>query len=88
MIRIRFLDPYEAVVDRLVQRMLERGAVQAEPGSDARGTVLKISEAFLRDLIAESFGLQQLDNLVGVQSTGAATTFTVDMDYRVDGVEM
>ena len=27
--------------------------------------MLKISEGFFRDLIAESFGLQQLDNLVG-----------------------
>lgn len=65
LIRIRFLDPYEAVVERLVQRMVERGVIQAEPGSDAQETVLKISETFLRDLIAESFGLQQLDNFVG-----------------------
>jgi pyruvate,orthophosphate dikinase len=63
-IRIRFLDVYEKVLERILSRMYERGALKPEEGSDAQEQVLKISEGFFRDLIAESFGLQQLDNLL------------------------
>jgi pyruvate,orthophosphate dikinase len=65
LIRIRFLDVYGDVVERILHRMFERGALTEEEGSDALEGVLKVSEGFFRDLIAESFGLQQLDNLVG-----------------------
>jgi pyruvate,orthophosphate dikinase len=65
LIRIRFLDAYGDVLERILHRMFERGVLEAEEGSDAQEGVLKISEGFFRDLIAESFGLQQLDNLVG-----------------------
>jgi pyruvate,orthophosphate dikinase len=65
LIRIRFLEVYEPVLERLLKQMLERGVVQPDPGLDEQETILKVSEAFLRDLIAESFGLQQVDSLVG-----------------------
>jgi pyruvate,orthophosphate dikinase len=64
-IRIRFIDAYDPVLGRLLRQMLARGVVQPDDGEDAKETTLKISEEFLRDLIAQSFGLQQLDNLVG-----------------------
>jgi pyruvate,orthophosphate dikinase len=65
LIRIRFLDVYGDVLERILHRMHERGALTVEAGSDIQERVLKISEGFFRDLIAESFGLQQLDNLLG-----------------------
>jgi pyruvate,orthophosphate dikinase len=65
LIRIRFLDGYEPVLERILGRMLDRGALEAETEGDPRAMGLKVSEAFLRDLIAQSFGLQQLDELVG-----------------------
>ena len=65
LIRIRFLDVYEGVARRIVGQMIERGHLEAEPDQDPQETVLKVSEGFLRDLISESFGLQQLDSLVG-----------------------
>jgi pyruvate,orthophosphate dikinase len=64
-IRIRFLEGYEPILERLLRRRLERGVLDADEADDPREAVLKVSEAFLRDLIAESFGLQQLDSLVG-----------------------
>jgi pyruvate,orthophosphate dikinase len=64
LIRIRFLDVYESVLERIPRRMLDRGALPVEAGSDEAEAVLKVSEEFLRGLIAESFGLQQLDGLV------------------------
>jgi pyruvate,orthophosphate dikinase len=65
LIRTRFLDVYDPVLGRLLRRMLARGTLQLEDEADAQETILKISEEFLRNLIAQSFGLQQLDNLVG-----------------------
>jgi pyruvate,orthophosphate dikinase len=64
-IRIRFLDGYEPVLERVLEGMLARGQLEPEAGGDARAEMLKVSEAFLRDLIAQSFGLQLLDELVG-----------------------
>ncbi|MBW2397839.1 MAG: hypothetical protein JRG80_01040 [Deltaproteobacteria bacterium] len=64
-IRIRFLDVYEDVLERILLRMFERGSLELEAGSDPHERVLKISEMFFRDLIAQSFGMQQLDNLLG-----------------------
>lgn len=65
MVRIRFLDVYEPVLEPLLARLIERGIVPAPPGAESRETAFKLSESFLRSLIAQSFGLQQLDNLVG-----------------------
>jgi pyruvate,orthophosphate dikinase len=65
LIRIRFLDVYEDLLERIVTHRIESGATPAEPGSDVHEEALKISEAFFRDLIAQSFGLQQLDHLLG-----------------------
>jgi pyruvate,orthophosphate dikinase len=64
-IRIRFLDVYETILDRVLQGMIRRGLVHADAGSDPQETILKVSETFLRDRIAQSFALQQLDTLVG-----------------------
>jgi pyruvate,orthophosphate dikinase len=63
-VRVRFLEVYEVVIRRIVPRMLERGVLRGEEGDDADETLLKLSEGFLRNLIAESFGLQQVDLLV------------------------
>jgi len=65
LVRIRFLDIYEDVFRRIVHGMFESGALTAKEGSDVQEQVLKISEGFFRDLIAQTFGLQQLDNLLG-----------------------
>ena len=64
LVRARILDAYEDPTRRIVGRMLERG-VLAPPPSDGGWATLKISETFLRDLIAESLGLQRLDVLAG-----------------------
>jgi|GEM_PF-25095 len=64
-IRIRFLDVYEDVLERILLRMFERGSLELEAGADPHEKVLTISEMFFRDLIAQSFGMQQLDNLLG-----------------------
>ena len=64
LVRARILDAYEDPTRRIVGRMIERG-VLAPPPADGQWATLKISETFLRDLIAESLGLQRLDVLVG-----------------------
>jgi pyruvate,orthophosphate dikinase len=93
----RLIDVYLGPVETLVARMMENGPLtrgvedgQREGGEERREQVLKFSERFLRTLIAESFGLQRLDNLAsrllrqlreqtgiletGVSETGAAGT--------------
>ena len=62
-IRSRILDAYEEPVDRALRQMLRRGVIAADRSEDE--AVLRHSETFFRDLIAESFGLQRLDALVG-----------------------
>jgi pyruvate, orthophosphate dikinase len=64
-VRIRFREVYEPILDRILPRMVERGLLHAEPGEAPHAFVLKRSEALLRELLAGSFGLQQLDALVG-----------------------
>jgi pyruvate,orthophosphate dikinase len=49
LIRIRFLDAYGDVLERILHRMFERGALTEEEGSDTLEGVLKISEGFFRD---------------------------------------
>ena len=64
LVRGRFLDLYEDIGDRLIPRMMERGVLGDADGR-GREAVLRFSERFYRDLIADTFGLQQLDRLVG-----------------------
>jgi pyruvate,orthophosphate dikinase len=54
LVRIRFIDVYREALER---------ALRPAPGSADREQMLKISEGFLRDRIARSFGLQPLDRL-------------------------
>jgi pyruvate,orthophosphate dikinase len=65
LIRVRFLDVYEGPLQRIVERMFQKGLLDTDTESNAREEMLKVGETFLRDLIAESFGLQRLDNLLG-----------------------
>ena len=62
-IRARILDLYDEPAERALRQMLRRGVIAGAGSEDE--AVLRHSEAFLRDLIAESFGLQRLDVLVG-----------------------
>ena len=62
-IRSRILDAYERPTQLIVAGMLRRG-VLAGTGNEHED-VLRHSEALLRTLIGEGFGLQRLDLLVG-----------------------
>ena len=62
LIRIRFIDVYQDVLERILRRTLAVGADPASPEVDE--AILKASEVLLRDMIAQSFGLQALDRLV------------------------
>lgn len=64
LIRTRFLDVYETILGTVVERMRRAGVLEDDP-EHPESFILKQGEAFLRDLIAQSFGLQKLDNLVG-----------------------
>jgi len=65
LVRIRFLDLYGPVLERLLPHLLETGVVKAEPDIDQHETVLKISEEVQRDLVAQSLALRQIDALAG-----------------------
>ena len=65
LIRIRFLDLYEPVLERVLPNLLDRGLLQPEPGDDRRETLLKVSEELLRKLISQGLALRQVDALVG-----------------------
>ncbi|TDI17412.1 MAG: hypothetical protein E2P05_02295 [Acidobacteria bacterium] len=65
LIRVRFLDVYEGPLGRIVERMFQKGLLTRDAKGNVQEEILKVSETFLRDLIAESFGLQRLDNLLG-----------------------
>ena len=45
--------------------MFQKGLFTCDAESNVQEEIFKVSETFLRDLIAESFGLQRLDNLLG-----------------------
>jgi pyruvate,orthophosphate dikinase len=66
LIRARFLDIYEPILERLVDRMRRSGVI-APPRDEEnlQAFTLRYGEAFLRDMISQSFGLQRLDDLVG-----------------------
>jgi len=94
LIRARYLEVYETMLERIIPRMIEEGILQpsSDDKLDRQEELLKISEAFLRDLIAQSFGLQRLDGLVGkILHTLAKekqkldrTTLNVLMTYDID----
>ncbi|NNK64613.1 MAG: hypothetical protein HKO98_15550 [Gemmatimonadetes bacterium] len=65
LVRERFLDRYEDVLRIVAGRLLDRGLLDHGPGSGREEALLYVSEPFLRDLIADTFGLQLLDGLVG-----------------------
>jgi pyruvate,orthophosphate dikinase len=61
-IRSRVLDAYEEPLRRVIGRLVERNVLPGPPGDE---TVFRHSEAFIRDLIATSLGLQRFDAIVG-----------------------
>ena len=65
LIRARILDVYEQPTRRVIEGMVERGLLAVPEGCSIDEAVIRHSETVLRDLIAESFGLQRLDALVG-----------------------
>ncbi|MBW2730819.1 MAG: hypothetical protein JRH20_00415 [Deltaproteobacteria bacterium] len=101
-VRNRFLDTYEPLLGSLVERMAKNGKLPnltaanipgSPEGEDAKASVLRYGEAFLRDLMAQTFGLQRLDNLVGtiIQTLSEerekldVDTLNLLMTYDVDG---
>ncbi|MCC6751778.1 MAG: hypothetical protein IT371_29265 [Deltaproteobacteria bacterium] len=67
LVRLRFLEIYQPILEDLLPRILVRDGVRggAAEGDDPRERALRHAEAFLRDLMAQSFGLQRLDLYVG-----------------------
>jgi pyruvate,orthophosphate dikinase len=65
LVRIRFLEPYEGLLERLLPRLVKSGVLKQEPGESEEEVALKASERFLRELISRGLGLQQLDALLG-----------------------
>jgi pyruvate,orthophosphate dikinase len=64
LIRIRFVDVYDDVLDRILARPLEDGSEPESADDSNRPETLKASEGFLRDRISKAFGVQSLDRLV------------------------
>jgi pyruvate,orthophosphate dikinase len=56
---------YQEVLERIVGRSLQAEAPAGGTPIEAQEEILKASEALLRALIAEGFGLQPLDRLIG-----------------------
>jgi len=61
----RILSVYDEASSSVIRRMLEDGRIDGPPGASIEEATLAISEGLERDLIAESFGLQRLDLLIG-----------------------
>lgn len=61
----RILSVYDEAASCVVTRMLEEGRIDGPSGTTFEQATLAISEGLERDLIAESFGLQRLDMLIG-----------------------
>ena len=70
LVRIRYLEVYEPLLHRILPRMAQRGLLPVEPERSPEEVELMASESFFRELIARSFGLQPLDQLVGRVSRG------------------
>ncbi|MCB9558096.1 MAG: hypothetical protein H6707_18420 [Deltaproteobacteria bacterium] len=91
LIRLRYLDAYSDVLDRIVARLRQTGCIEVRPGESTRETCLRVSEGFFRDQLAQSIGLQRLDNLVGAILEGLQAqrdalddfTMTLLMSYDV-----
>lgn len=56
-IRVKYLDVFETLVEEIVARQARRRVNGKDDG-------LKRSEVFLRELLSQSFGLQQMDGLI------------------------
>ena len=54
LIRVRFLDVYEGPLQRIVERMFQKGLFTCDAESNVQEEIFKVSETFLRDLIAEA----------------------------------
>lgn len=63
-IQARILAVYEQPARVIVGRMLDRGVVAGPAGASRDEAILAITEGLLRNVIAESFGLQRLDQLI------------------------
>ena len=61
----RILSVYDDAAGSVITRMLEEGRIDGPPGASVDEATLAISEGLERDLIAESFGLQRLDLMIG-----------------------
>ncbi len=61
----RILSVYDEAASGVITRMLEEGRIDGPAGVSTDQATLAISEGLERDLIAESFGLQRLDLLIG-----------------------
>lgn len=61
----RILSVYDETADVVIARMLEEGRIAGPAGASTEQAMLVISEGLERDLIAESFGVQRLDLLIG-----------------------
>ena len=64
-VRNRVLEEYGDLFEMLGPRMLEHGEIDVADATD-REAILRASEGFLRNLIAESMTLQRIDNLSSV----------------------
>jgi pyruvate,orthophosphate dikinase len=93
LIRIRYLEVYENALERILPRFVKSGVLTREPGNSEEEIVMKTSEQFLRELIARSLGLQQLDMLLGrvvrslvqVRETLSRETLELLMSYEPEG---
>lgn len=65
LIGARILDVYEEPAHRVIRRQIQRGIVTGAEDESLDHATMMESEAFLRDVIAESLGAQRLDALVG-----------------------
>jgi pyruvate,orthophosphate dikinase len=61
----RILSVYDEAAEQVVTSMLAAGRLHGPAGASEQEAALAISEGLERDLIAESFGLQRLDLLIG-----------------------
>jgi pyruvate,orthophosphate dikinase len=64
LIRIRFIDVYQEVLERIVGRSLASEGTAGASAAEEQERVLRTSDEFLRGLVAGGFGLQPLDRLI------------------------
>ena len=61
----RILSVYDEATHRVVAPLIESGRIAGPVGATPDEAALAVSEALERDLIAESFGVQRFDQLIG-----------------------